>query len=150
MKYTNIIVDNNSDDFIERVMKENMWSRSYTLEVIEEYKKFIYLGTYKNVAPSFPIDQVWHTHMLFSEDYQKMCIQIGFFFHHRPNRKNGEKSDKDDYQETKERYHKTFGYKPPKHIWTDFHDSHYVYLDLHQHWVVPVGDKEALKFLLNN
>lgn len=150
MKYSDIIIDNGSDRFIERLMKENLWSRNYTLRVIEEYKKFVYLGTIQDVAPSYEVDQVWHTHLLFTKDYKKMCKEVlGVEFHHNPiEKKSVRTTGKDQYQETKQLYKKIFGYEPPPDIWTSWKKTSYSYIDLESHWVVPVGDWKALFKLL--
>jgi hypothetical protein len=152
MIYTDIIIDNNSNRFIERVMKENLWSREYTLRVIEEYKKFIFLGTIQDVAPSFEIDQVWHTHLLFTKDYKKMCTEvIKLEFHHNPNEEKTSKVIvKDPYITTKELYFKTFKIQPPSDIWTKFVPSQYVYIDIKKHWIIPVGDFKGLYKLLKH
>jgi len=150
MKYTDIIIDNNSDRFIERMMKENMWSREYTLRVINEYKKFVYLATIQNVAPSYEVDQVWHTHLLFTKDYKKMCEEVlKTELHHNPTDKADVRTlGKNQYQETKQLYTKIFGYPPPSDIWTNWKDSQYTQIDLKTHWVIPVGDWRALFKLL--
>jgi len=150
MKYTDIIIDNGSERFIERIMKENLWSRDYTLRVIEEYKKFVYLATIQNVAPSYEVDQIWHTHLLFTMDYKKMCQEVlKVELHHKPTDKTEVKTiGKDQYQETKKLYTKVFGYHPPSDIWTNWKDSQYTHIDLKTHWVIPVGDWKALFKLL--
>lgn len=104
MIYSDIIIDNNSDRFTERLMKENLWSKEFTLRVIEEYKKFVYLSRIQNVAPSYEIDQVWHTHLLFTKDYKKMCDEVlGVILHHNPTEKKEIRTiGKDRYQETKQ------------------------------------------------
>ena len=149
MIYKDIIIDNNSEDFIERVMRENIWDREYTLRVIEEYKKFVFLGTFRSVSPSQPIDQVWHTHLLFSKDYEDMCRLIGMKFHHNPT-KSSEKitRTRDPYLDTKDFYKEFFGYYPPEDIWTDWKHTNYVYIDLNTNWVVSNKNYRLLLKLL--
>ena len=50
-----------------RLAKENYWPKAYAELVIGEYKKFCYLGMIAGhpVAPSDPVDQAWHLHILF-------------------------------------------------------------------------------------
>ena len=148
MHYTDIVIDNNSERFVERIMSENIWTKEYALRVIEEYKKFIYLGTLQAVAPSFEIDQVWHTHLLFTKDYKKMCNEvIGKHFDHNPT-EAGKRIGKDPYITTKELYIKVFDSIPPLDIWTNWKKTHYAYIDLNTHWVIPVGDWKALLKIL--
>jgi hypothetical protein len=141
------IIGHNFKYFVERLMKENLWTQEYTIRVINEYQKFIYLSTIQSVAPSFPIDQVWHTHILFSEDYTKMCDIIGTYIHHKPNIETNAVSisTKDDYIETLKLYREIFKEDPPLDIWTKFNkNSKYIYIDLNQHWIIPAGDWKAL------
>ncbi len=134
---------------VKRVMKENLWSENYTLRVVEEYKKFIYLTTQMNAAPSFEIDQVWHAHMLFSKDYEKMEKIIDKRIYHQPNTEETvNTSGKDDYLETKLAYMEKFNRHPPIDIWTTWKKSNYVHLDLTTHWVTPEGDWKALVKIL--
>lgn len=150
MLYNEIIIDNNSEDFIQRVMKENLWDRNYTLRVIEEYKKFLWLSTKTKVSPSHQIDQVWHAHILYTQDYQLQSwyLNKGMYIHHNPT------SSKDKaiqgikpYIDTKSAYEEYFG-TPPSDIWTDFKPSHYAYLNLSELWVIPFGDWKALVTIL--
>lgn len=144
MKYCEISIDNDSEDFISRVMKENLWSREYTLRVIEEYKKFIWLSTIMYVSPSHQIDQVWHTHILYTKDYTEMCMKLkGKYIHHNPT-SSKEKSERkaDPYFDTLRKYEDYFG-SVPEDIWR-LKASHYVYLDINQLWVIPTGDWKAL------
>ena len=74
---------------------------------------------------------------------------IGTEFHHNPiDKKNIRSSGKDQYTETKKLYKKEFGYDPPLDIWTTWKDTHYCYIDLKKHWVIPAGDWKALVKLL--
>lgn len=151
MIYSDITIDNNSDRFTERLMKENLWSKEFTLRVIEEYKKFVYLSRIQPVAPSYEIDQVWHTHLLFTKDYKKMCDEVlGVLLHHNPiEKKEVRTTGKDQYQETKRLYKEIFNATPPADIWTDWKKTNYSYIDLENHWVIPVGDwKSLLKLLI--
>lgn len=150
MKHSDIIIDNGSERFIERMMKENLWSKDYTIRVIEEYKKFVYLATIQEVSPSYEIDQVWHTHIIFTKDYKKMCQEtLGIELHHNPiDTKSVRTNGKDQYQETKRLYQKVFGYTPPADIWTIWKKTNNAFIDLETHWVVPIGDWKALFKLL--
>jgi len=143
---SNISIDNNSNSFIERVAKENIWPIPYTIRVIEEYKKFIWLASKYDVSPSYEIDQVWHTHLLYTKDYKKMCDEVlNVEIHHNPFSKTQEKMlGKDLYKQTKQHYRLIFGYEPPEDIWTVWKNSNYVKIDINNHWVVPVGDIKAL------
>src|SRR6476620_1639982 len=57
--------------FSDRLAKENGWSKAYALQVIEEYKKFLFLccATTTGVTPSDPVDQAWHLHLTYTCSY---------------------------------------------------------------------------------
>lgn len=146
MNHQDITLVNNMELFIERLMKENSWTRPFTQRVIDEYKKFIFMAIKHRVAPSYEIDQVWHTHILFTKEYQAMCDTfVGTFLHHNPtDTKHVRTIGKDEYMATKEAYRWTFGQEPPNDIWTNWKKSHYVYINLFNNWVIPHGDWKTL------
>src|SRR5687767_6908346 len=57
--------------FSKRLARENGWSFDYTLRVIEEYRKFLFLCcvSEKGVTPSDPVDQAWHLHLTYTRSY---------------------------------------------------------------------------------
>jgi hypothetical protein len=141
MEWWDITLDDNSNEFVLRIMKENNWEKLYTYKVIIEYKKFVYLSIKKNVVPSYEIDQVWHTHMLYSKDYKKMCNQLGFYLHHQPTSKTKPDIFKKcvTYGETKFLYYVTFKKRPPENIWTNWKQRENVYVDANTHWIIPIS-----------
>lgn len=157
--YSDIIIDNNSNNFIQRIMKENRWSLEYTLRVIDEYKKFIYLGLISPVEPSYEIDQVWHTHILYTKDYMKMCKMLNIdYFHHNPkSKKDKYNKNFDGYQLTKELYLQMYEILPPKDIWTNWKPSNYIYIDTKTHHIIKKDNiyhtlkilKKQLKAIIN-
>lgn len=148
MNDSNVIL---SRDFVNRVSRENMWTRDYTLRVIEEYKKFLCLGTVEEVAPSREIDQVWHTHILYTKDYKDVCENIlnVKMFHHNP-KSEADKGDisKDVYQSTKESYYRVFKQLPDPSIWTDWKDADYVYINTKEYTIIKNASISVLFKLL--
>ena len=103
------------------------WSDEYIDRLIEEYKKFLYLSTVVDfkVTPSFPIDQAWHSHILFTRSYMNYCeTYLGGYFHHGPGdgTKGEDKRFSNQYEKTLEAYKKHFNAEPPKDIWP-YNDS---------------------------
>ncbi len=146
----NIDDADSSFKFSHRLAKENLWTLDYTKRVIEEYKRFIFLGVVDGpVTPSLDVDQCWHLHMIYTEDYWKnFCKILEKEFHHGPT-KGGLKEDEkfvDIYQKTKESYRNYFG-EPPHDIWpisaVRFRPVNFAFIDLNDHWVVPVRDIRA-------
>jgi|ERR1044072_1630419 hypothetical protein len=109
------------------------WSDEYIDRLIEEYKKFLYLSTVVDfkVTPSFPIDQAWHSHILFTRSYMTFCdTYLGGFFHHGPG--DGTKGEDNrftnQYEMTLAAYKKHFIIDPPKDIWP-YNDSTWIAKD---------------------
>lgn len=148
--------------FSQRLQRENLgWSYDYTLRVIDEYKRFIYLGIISGhpVTPSEEVDQCWHLHMIYTRQYwDDFCEDVlgGIKFHHGPTKGGKKEADKfvDYYTKTRESYNKFFEEDWPQDIWPDnnsrFKPVDFKRVDLTNHWVVPIGDwKAMLKILIN-
>lgn len=74
--------------FSARLARENHWTRTYARAVFEEYRRFVYLALRAGhpVTPSDEVDQAWHLHLLYSEQYwRRFCPEIlGRDLHHYP------------------------------------------------------------------
>lgn len=108
--------------FSVRLREENGWSAEYAARVIEEYRRFLFLGVTcpHPVTPSDPVDQVWHLHLLYTKSYWiDLCQEtLGRPFHHGPS-KGGINEDRkygDLYLRTLESYTHHFG-PPPADLW---------------------------------
>ena len=94
----------------------------FTLQAVNEYKKFMYIATYSAVTPSKAIDQVWHLHIQHTDLYQKFCQGLfdRDFCHHNPELiepQDGISSYHDQYYDTLEKYYWEFASHPPGNIW---------------------------------
>ena len=73
LRINGLILDDNSHSltFSERLARENRWAHWYALDVIEEYKKFLYLMAVAGhpVTPSIDVDQAWHLHLVYTRHY---------------------------------------------------------------------------------
>src|SRR5437868_4896557 len=76
--------------FSARLARENNWSPAHTQRVIAEYRRFAFLAVAAGhpVSPSEDVDQAWHLHLTYSENYWKIfCPKIlEQAFHHQPTR----------------------------------------------------------------
>ncbi|EAY31131.1 glycine-rich domain-containing protein [Microscilla marina] len=132
--------------FSARLMRENGWTEAYTIEVIQEYKKFMFLVAVSghSVSPSDPVDQVWHLHMIYTQSYwEEFCHGIlGKAVHHNPTKggKDERKKHVNMYDQTVESYLKYFGEPQPAHIWIStqdlFKEIHYRRVNMHRNWVI--------------
>src|SRR5262245_14786340 len=76
--------------FSARLARENNWTSAHTDRVLKEYKRFAFLAVAAGhpVSPSEDVDQAWHLHLTYSENYWKVfCPEIlGKPLHHQPSR----------------------------------------------------------------
>ena len=108
--------------FLNRLALENRWSKAFSLEAMEEYKKFIYLLCRCNhpVTPSVEVDQVWHLHLLYTKDYwDEFVPKLTKVPHHGPTEGGHQEARKfkEYYENTLISYRKFFDKVPPPKIW---------------------------------
>lgn len=109
--------------FSQRLARDNGWSLKFAQQVIEDYKKFVYLCCVSEtrLTPSDAVDQAWHLHLTYSYDYWEVFCHdvLGRKLHHGPT-KGGEAQDRTfrtAYQATLDLYGTEFGHSPPIAIW---------------------------------
>ncbi|WP_197276048.1 hypothetical protein [Mangrovimonas sp. TPBH4] len=146
-------------NFSERLARDNNWNVEYSLRVIEEYKKFIYLCCISNqpITPSDAVDQAWHLHLTYTKSYWKDFCEstLEKEIHHSPTKGGESEREKfsDCYNLTFERYENEFGQKPPSDIWLDktkrFKDVNFRRINVNNYWLVKKPSKAlgtSLKF----
>jgi len=96
--------------FSDRLARENGWASGYSLRVIEQYKKFIFLccTTQTGITPSNPVDQAWHLHLTFTKSYwTDLCKNtLEKEIHHNPTKGGQKEAEKfnDFYTATRKIY----------------------------------------------
>lgn len=134
--------------FSKRLARENHWSLTYTQQVIEEYKKFLFLAIVANhpVTPSDAIDQVWHLHLTYTHSYwNELCAQVlQKPLHHHPTRGGVQQRERfwHCYCQTLESYEKFFGDRAPNQIWaaptTRFQQAgQFKRVNAQAYWLIP-------------
>ena len=133
--------------FSDRLAYENAWDFEFTLQTIQEYKKFLFLMCIAPhpLSPSDQVDQVWHLHLLYTQSYWIDLCQhtLGRPIHHGPTKGGKTEKDKFDdwYSRTKELYQQTFEQTPPADIWPAnedrFSDVHFQRINIRTHWIIP-------------
>ena len=124
-KILNFELDDPSADrnFSDRLKDENGWSIEFTQRVIFEYRRFLILLLEAGhpVTPSDEVDQAWHLHLCFTENYwNDFCRDtVGVPLHHGPTKGGAQERMKYQtwYHQTLISYEKLFGEKPPQDIW---------------------------------
>ncbi|BAV04067.1 hypothetical protein SAMN05421788_104196 [Filimonas lacunae] len=142
--------------FSHRLAAENGWSRPYTLRVIEEYKRFLFLCcTSKTpVTPSDAVDQAWHLHLVYTRSYwNELCGQVlQRELHHGPTKGGKAEAEKFDgmYTLLKELYKEAFSEEPPGDIWLDneerFKRARFQRINRNDYWMwrKPVIEKRSI------
>lgn len=134
--------------FSQRLARDHGWSSDYAQQVIEEYKKLVFLAVAAGhpVTPSDAVDQVWHLHLTYTWSYwHDFCPNVlQMPLHHGPTEGGrAERIKFDDwYTRTLESYRQFFGQAPPASIWPDSsqrfgRDLHFVRTNTEQNWVIP-------------
>ncbi|WP_341862217.1 hypothetical protein [Gymnodinialimonas sp. 57CJ19] len=111
-----------SAPFSVKLSRAEGWSRRRTAQVIEEYRKFLYLTQIsdRQVTPSRIVDAAWHMHLTFTRDYwDHLCTNvIGKPIHHQPCAGEEEMPRyRDQFAATRALYEAEFGVEPPADIW---------------------------------
>lgn len=142
--------------FTQRLAKENGWSVTYTLRVINEYRRYLFLTASAGhvVCPSEDVDQAWHLHLVYTQSYwNDLCANIlGYPLHHHPSAGGSSEFERHQamYAETLAAYERLFGETPPGDIWPDVKTrfacgDHNRRINLATHWVLPKISWSTLK-----
>ncbi len=102
---------------INRLVGVHKWPRQHALEASRQYRNYLFLkkkyGEDHPLPPSHDIDEVWHAHILHTEDYYDFCKQLfGSFLHHHPHHGKDNSMKDDDiaqlFKKTEELYYAEF------------------------------------------
>lgn len=141
--------------FARRLARENGWSAAFAERVIAEYKRFCYLALTAGhpVTPSDAVDQAWHLHLSYSENYwDEFCRNVlEQPLHHGPTRGGNEEQVKfrDSYRATLAAYERVSGEPPPSDIWPDVWRRFYGIeamrrVNAADNWIVPKPSQGVL------
>lgn len=114
--------------FAAKLARENGWPAPFAARVIEEYRRYCYLGLTAghDVTPSDAVDQCWHLHLTYTRDYwERFCPQVlGRPFHHGPTAGGASELGRHfaQYAQTLRSYEAAFG-SPPRDIWPSAKDT---------------------------
>ncbi|QJB30983.1 hypothetical protein HF329_06570 [Chitinophaga oryzae] len=109
--------------FSRKLARENDWNERFTSRAITEYRRFVYLCCISptGASPSYVIDQVWHKHLLYTENYwDEFCEKVlGRKLHHHPSKGGPPEREKHDdwFRQTLRLYRTVFDESPPPDIW---------------------------------
>lgn len=142
--------------FTDRLARENGWTKSFALRVVEEYRRFAYLAvTEGGATPSDEVDQAWHLHMTYTRHYWGAFAEaLGAPLHHEPTKGGSIEREKfsAQYEKTLKDYRRVFRTEPPADIWppasTRFGEAPFMRrLNVRRHFIVPKWRVAAAAFL---
>ena len=133
--------------FVQRLAKENGWSRDFAVRVVEEYRRFAFLGAAAGhpVSPSDAVDQAWHLHLVYTRSYwDEFCGKVlRMPLHHEPSAGGHTERAKFDnwYAGTLASYRRWFAQNPPADIWPSpetkaTHVEEFRRVDVARHWII--------------
>lgn len=147
-----------SFSFSDRLARENGWSKAYTVRVVEEYKRFLFLCcvSQQGVTPSDPVDQAWHLHLTYTQSYWiDLCRNtLEREIHHNPTKGGRQEAEKFNgfYTTSHSVYQEKFGEEPPPDIWHDHHtrftDIHFQRVNVRKHWIIKKPSLPGKRVLL--
>ena len=99
--------------FIEkRLVQKQNWASKDAQEAIRRYRNFLFLIVKypsEPLAPAPDVDEVWHTHILFTQEYMQACNAIfGSYLHHTPANEESEELMHTAQSNTSALYRKEF------------------------------------------
>lgn len=109
-----------ASSFARRLARENCWSVEQAQGAILEYRRFCYLQRLSDhgLTPSHAVDQVWHLHLLYTQDYwRQFCTHtLGREMHHLPaiEHATDDARFREQYAQTLAQYEAEFGLPNPR------------------------------------
>lgn len=100
---------------VGRLVKEKVGTQEAAEEMVAEYRKFMIVALEnpgKECTPSQIVDEVWHAHILYTQDYSHFSEELqGRFIHHNPASPTGEDLPRmqANYQNTRRLIKERFG-----------------------------------------
>lgn len=144
--------------FSKRLARENGYSEQFAKEIVEEYKKFIFMCCVSEqpVTPSNLVDLAWHLHLTYTKSYWIDLCQntVQQEIHHTPTEggKFERSKFKGRYEYTLDLYERKFGYEPNIGIWENTEkrfEINFINVDKTQNWIIPkIYFIKNLKFIL--
>jgi hypothetical protein len=135
--------------FAKRLARENAIPEHFANQIIDEYRKFIFLCSVSKdqIAPSHYVDLAWHLHLTYTKSYWiDLCKNtINRDLHHNPTEGGTEedKKFKNLYRNTLSLYEFYFSSKAPDAVWPNENDgvkNTIVEIDKSRNWVIPKPD----------
>ena len=102
-KATLLTGDEDNYIFKSRLKKKHKWTEEKCDDLLSQYKQFLFIAATSNEkeTPTQEVDEVWHEHILFTQDYFDDWTKIlGKTIHHAPDRVVDEAATKKVFTKT--------------------------------------------------
>lgn len=116
--------------FVEsRLINREKWDPKKAKEAVRRYKNFLVLRfKYPSliIIPAPDIDEVWHAHILFTQEYTDTCQKIfGKYLHH---------AAAEDYSDKEAKIRQTAMHKTAEIYFKEFNESYLRQLNIKSLW----------------
>jgi hypothetical protein len=117
------IQDYENGDILSRYMSDYDADEMAASEIFIEFKRFLAVSAACSSAGAStgmagPVDDMWHTALLFTRDYRELCRSLGGFIDHEPDvSEHDSKESQEGYILFSELYELAFKQNMPSHIW---------------------------------
>lgn len=109
------------DDVRARYIRDEGLTEDLAKDHERELKRYLSLcaiNPHAHYGMRGPIDNLWHTFLIFSRDYSTFCEKVaGRFIHHVPECEDREKSGPNTYLKFLDDYEDIFGHPAPAQYW---------------------------------
>jgi hypothetical protein len=109
------------DDLLRKYCMEHSLPIETAREHEREIKRFLALSVINSSTKyvmSGPMDELWHSFILFTKKYQEFCYVVaGHYIHHLPSVPNDKPIDFGGYMQLLQDYQVLFGEEPPTQYW---------------------------------
>ena len=104
---------------VEYLKYKHGWIPAFATRALEEYRRFAFLALASSsmITPSECIDEVWHLHILHTNNYEQFAKACGTKLQHIPGMPNEKERFEPHYDRTHELYFLVFGDRPPSSHW---------------------------------
>ena len=95
------------------------WNERFANACIVEYRRYVYLAMTADteMTPSISVDEIWHTHILHTRDYDAFGVVLGRKLQHNPGVPSEQQKFDVQYEKTLMRYRNVFGCEAPVAVW---------------------------------
>lgn len=121
------VADFNVEPVIQRLMTDHQLDRLVAGEQMGELKKFLAIcaASDEPIGMAGPVDDAWHSFLMFTRDYRDFCSRLGKYIDHVPDTDEGDHAESAaGYATFLQLYELAFLETPPAAHWPYHRDEH--------------------------